>query len=82
VIDWLLINNRAFVRHSRWMMAGCAFALIAIASLPHNAVDRVLALIGLATVGVIFLLWLGVVLVTLVRPRLFDEMRRRRSIDR
>jgi hypothetical protein len=79
MIDWLLMNHRHFVRASRLILASCAAALVGIASLPRTQIDRMVAVVGVAIVAAIFLVWLGIVLTTIIRPRLFVEMRERRA---
>jgi lipopolysaccharide/colanic/teichoic acid biosynthesis glycosyltransferase len=78
LIDWVLARQRGIVAGSRLIVAGCAFALIGIASLPHNAVDRVLAIIGLVLVAIVFVVWLAVVVLAIARPGLFHRLRERR----
>lgn len=75
----MLARQRGIVAGSRFIVGGCAFALIGIASLPHNAVDRVLAIIGLILVTIVFLVWLAVVTLTIAHPRLFRRLRERRA---
>lgn len=79
MIDWVLARQRGIVGGSRLIVAGCAFALIGIASLPHNAVDRIVAIIGLALVAIVFFVWLAVVTLTIAHPRLFRQLRERRA---
>ena len=79
MIDWVLARQRGIVGGSRFIVAGCAFALIGIASLPHNAVDRIVAIIGLALVAIVFAVWLAVVALTIAHPRLFRRLRERRA---
>jgi hypothetical protein len=78
LIDWLLTNQRGIVGGSRYIVAGCAFALLGIASLPRNAVDRVIAIVGLGAVALVFFGWLAVVVLTIAHPRLFRRLRQRR----
>ena len=54
MIDWLLANQRGIVGGSRYIVAGCAFGLLGIASLPRNAFDRVIAMIGVTAIGFVF----------------------------
>jgi hypothetical protein len=77
LIDWVLARQRGIVGSSRFIVAGCAFALIGIASLPHNALDRVVAIIGLVLVAIVFAVWLAVVVLTIAHPRLFRRLRER-----
>ncbi len=79
MIDWLLTNHHHFVRASRWIIAGCAAALMGIASLPRTPIDRVVAIAGIAAIGLVFFVWLGIALLTILRPRIFAEMRQRRG---
>jgi hypothetical protein len=79
MIDWLLANHPHFVRYSRWVLAACAAALLGIANLPRNPLDRVIAIVGLATIALVFAVWLALVLTTILRPRTFEDMRRRRA---
>lgn len=79
MIDWVLARQRGIVGGGRFIVAGCAFALIGIASLPHNAVDRVVAIIGLILVAMVFFVWLAVVVLTIAHPRLFRRLRERRA---
>ena len=79
MIDWVLARQRGIVSGSRFIVAGCAFALIGIASLPRNAVDRVVAIIGLILVAIVFFTWLAVVALTIAHPRLFRQLRERRA---
>ncbi len=79
MIDWLLDNHRGIVGWSRWICAGCALALVAIAGLPRGPIDRVIAIVGLALIAAIFVSCLTTVVVFLVRPRLFDRIRARRA---
>jgi hypothetical protein len=81
LIDWLLANHRAIVAGSRYIVGGCALALIGIASLPHNSIDRVVAVIGILAIALIFLGWLAVIIVTIAHPRLFHRLRDRRRKD-
>ena len=78
MIDWLLARQRGIVGGSRFIVAGCAFALIGIASMPHNAIDRIVAIISLIFVAIVFFLWLAVVVLTIAHPRLFHRLRERR----
>jgi DNA-binding transcriptional LysR family regulator len=79
VIDWLLANHPHFIRFSRWIVVACAAALLGIARLPHSAVDRVIAIVGILLVGLVFALWLAVVLVTIIRPRTLADIRQSRA---
>ena len=79
MIDWLLTNHHHFVRASRWIVAGCAAALMGIAGLPRTPIDRVIALIGVVIIGLVFIVWLGIALLTILRPRFFAEMRQHRT---
>jgi hypothetical protein len=79
MLDWILANHRDLVRASRWIVTGCGLALMAIAQLPHDLFDRALAVVGMICVAIAFLIWFGVVIVTIVRPRTFEEIRRRRA---
>ncbi|PXA86406.1 hypothetical protein DMC47_34860 [Nostoc sp. 3335mG] len=79
MIDWLLSNHRHFVRFSRWIVAACATALVGIAGLPRTPFDRLAAIIGVSFVALIMLVWLVIVLVTILRPRIFAELRQRRA---
>lgn len=79
MIDWLLTNHHHFVKASRWIIAGCAAALMGIASLPRTPIDRVVALIGVVIIGLVFIVWLGIALLTILRPRISAEMRQRRA---
>jgi|GEM_PF-2941487 len=79
MIDWLLANHHHFVRFSRWMVVACGGALLGIASLPHNAIDRVIAIVGLLLVGLVFAVWLAIALITIIRPRTFADIRQRRA---
>lgn len=79
MIDWVLARQRGIVGGSRFIVAGCAFALIGIASLPHSAFDRIVAVIGLMTVATVFLVWLAVVVLTIANPRLLRRLRERRA---
>jgi len=82
MIDWLLTNHHHFVRASRWIVAGCAATLMGIASLPRTPIDRVVAIVGIAAIGLVFFVWLGIALITILRPRIFSEMRQRRASRR
>lgn len=79
MIDWVLANHREIVRFSRWLVVACGAALFGIASLPHTTFNRLLAIAGLAAIGLVVVVWLSVVLVTILHPRLFAEIRQRRS---
>jgi lipopolysaccharide/colanic/teichoic acid biosynthesis glycosyltransferase len=79
LIDWVLARQRGIVRGSRFIVAGCAFALIGIASLPRNAIDRILAIVGLTLVAFVFFVWLAVVALTIAHPGLFRQLRERRA---
>jgi len=79
MIDWLLANHPHFIRFSRWIVVACGGALLAIASLPHNAVDRVIAIVGVLLVGLVFAIWLAIALITIIRPRIFADLRQRRA---
>ncbi|WP_454884038.1 hypothetical protein [Sphingomonas oryzagri] len=79
MIDWLLSNHRHFVVFSRWIVAGCAAALLGIANLPRTPLDRIVAIAGSACIASIILLWLAIVLVTILRPRTFAELRQRQA---
>jgi len=79
LIDWVLARQRGIVGGSRFIVSGCAFALMGIASLPHNAVDRIVAIIGLVLVAIVFAVWLTVVVLTVANPRLFVRLRERRA---
>jgi hypothetical protein len=79
LIDWLLARQRGIVGGSRFIVAGCAFALIGIASLPHTALDRIVAIISLILVAIVFFVWLAVVVLTIAHPRLFHRLRERRA---
>lgn len=79
MIDWLLMNHHYFVRASRWIVMGCAAALLGFASLSPTPVNRIIALAGIAAVGLVFLIWLVIALVTIFRPRIFVQMRQRRA---
>lgn len=79
MIDWLLSNQPHIIRWSRWIILCCAAALLGISRLPHNAFDRIVAIMGLIVVATIFVIWLGVALTTIFKPRLFGELRRRRA---
>jgi apolipoprotein N-acyltransferase len=74
VIHWVVSQRFALIRFSRWILAVCAFALVGIAQLPHNPLDRILAIIGIAVIGLVFLVWLAVALVMILRPRLFERV--------
>ena len=74
MIHWVVSQRVALIRYSRWILALCAFALAGIAQLPHNPLDRILAIVGIAAVGSVFLIWLTVALVTIFRPRLFERV--------
>lgn len=82
MIDWLLANHRNIVTASRFIVGGCAIALIGIASLPPNNVNRIVAVVGILAIALIFLGWLAVVIVTIAHPRLFHRLRDRRREDR
>ena len=75
----MLARQRGIVGGSRFIVAGCAFALIGIASLPRNAVDRVVAIIGLTLVAIVFFTWLAVVALTIANPRLLRRLKERRA---
>jgi Na+/proline symporter len=79
MIDWLLANHPHLVRYRRWVVVACAAALLGIARLPPNPLDRVIAIAGLALVALVFAVWLAIMLVTILRPRLFEDMRRHRA---
>jgi uncharacterized membrane protein YhaH (DUF805 family) len=80
IFNWLLDHRGEWVRASRWIVFGCAMALIAISQLPHGPVDRVLAIIALALVALVFATWLVLVLAVVMIPRrLRDLDARRRS---
>ncbi len=79
MIDWLITHHRDAIRASRWIVVGSGAALLGLASLPHNPADRIIALVGLAIVAVVFAAWLGIMLVTILRPRLFGELQRKRA---
>lgn len=79
MIDWVLARQRGIVGGSRFIVAGCAFALIGIASLPHNAIDRIVAIVGLTLVAIVFAVWLAVVVLTIAHPRLFRRLRESRA---
>ena len=81
MIEWLLANHRGIVAGSRFIVGGCAVALIGIASLPHNNIDRFVAVIGILVIALIFLGWLAVIVVTIANPRLFHRSRDRRRND-
>ena len=77
VIDWLLSNHYRLA--TRWMIVVFAVLLLGIANLPPNPLDRILAIVGLCCLGPLMLLWLAIVLITLIRPRTFSELRDRRT---
>jgi hypothetical protein len=79
LIDWLLARQRGIVGGSRFIVAGCAFALIGIASLPHTGLDRIVAIISLILVAIVFFVWLAVVVLTIAQPRLFHRLREHRA---
>ena len=79
MIDWLLSNHRHFVVFSRWIVAGCAATLLGIANLPRTPLDRVIAIIGLPCIALVMLVWLAIVLITIIRPRTFAELRKKRA---
>jgi uncharacterized membrane protein YhaH (DUF805 family) len=80
VVHWLLDHRSEWARGGRWIVFGCAMALIAISRLPHGPVDRVLAIIALALVALVFVTWLVLVLAMVMIPRrLRDLDARRRS---
>jgi len=76
VIDWLLSNHYRLA--TRWMIIVFAVLLLGIANLPPTPLDSILAIIGLFCIGVLMLLWLAIILITLIRPRTFAELRNRR----
>jgi hypothetical protein len=78
VINWWLGPHPNSYWLTRGLLFGCTGILLAVADLPHNTVDRVIALIAVAAVAVIFLLWLARVLILIVHPRLPQDMLRRR----
>lgn len=79
MIDWLLKGQGHLVRFSRWIVLGCAMMIVGISRLPRTSVDRVIALVILVVIGTIFAVWLLVILVTILAPGLFDNLRRRRA---
>jgi hypothetical protein len=79
LIDWLLANHRMIVRWGRWIVLACVAMLLGIAQLPHNAVDRVLGIVGLLVVGTVFVAWLALAVVSLAFPRSLETLRRRRG---
>ncbi len=79
MIDWILAHQPSVVRFSRWIVVACAFALLGISRLEPSPLNRIVAIVGLATIGLVFAAWLAIVLITIIRPRLFDDLRRRRS---
>ena len=74
MIHWVVSQRFALIRYSRWILAACAFALVGIAQLPHNRLDRVLAIVGIAVVSLVFVMWFIVALVTILQPRLFERV--------
>jgi hypothetical protein len=81
MIDWVLANRHHIVRTSRWIVAGCAAALLAVSNLPHTPFGRVVAVVGIAAIALVFFVWLGIVLIAVLRPHAFQNARRRR-VDR
>ena len=79
MIDWLLSAQPHALRASRWIVLCCCLALLSLASLPHNAADRIIAIVGVTVIFVVFALWLGMVALAILKPRLFDDLRRKRS---
>jgi hypothetical protein len=79
MIEWLLANYHHFVRASRWIVVSCAGVLLGIASLPRTPVNRVIAVAGVGAVGLVFVTWLAIMLLTILRPRVFAEARQRRA---
>lgn len=82
MIDWLLMHQRGVVRFSRWILFGCALALIEIMRLPKTPIDRMISIAFVILVGVVFAVWLTITLITILAPRLFDELRRHRAAAR
>jgi hypothetical protein len=79
MIYWLLRHQPSVIRASRWIVAGCAFALLGLASLPHNPLDRIVAVAGIVIIAAIFLIWLTLVLLTVFHPRLIQKLRHQRA---
>jgi hypothetical protein len=82
VIDWLLKSQLEIVRFSRWIVSGCALAIVAVSRLPRTPPDRVAAILVVAIAGTIFAVWLAVTVVTLIVPSLFSDLRRQRAEGR
>ena len=82
MIDWLLNNHRSIIARSRWILVACAAALLAISRLPPTLMDRWLARVGVAAIALVFILWAVLALLAVFRPRLLDEIQRRRSETR
>jgi hypothetical protein len=53
-------------------------ALLGLASLPHSAADRIIAIVGVTVIIAIFALWLGMVALAILKPRRFEDLRRKR----
>ena len=79
MIDWWLGEHPNSYWLTRGLLFGCAGLLLAVADLPHNDADRVVAIVAVAAVAVIFLLWLARILILIIHPRLLLEMRRKRA---
>ena len=79
MINWLLSNHRGVIRASRWIVIACALALLGIAGLPHNAVDRAIGIVGIVLVAGAFLAWLALAVAMVVRPRLVHDLQRKRA---
>jgi hypothetical protein len=80
MIDWLLAAQPHVVRASRWIVLCCGMGLLGLASLPHNTVDRIIAIVGVVVIAAVFALWLGMALITILTPRLFHNLRRRSKV--
>jgi hypothetical protein len=82
MIDWMLTHRRDVVRFSRWILFGCALALIEIMRLPKTPIDRMISIAFVILVGIVFAVWLIITLITIFAPHLFDELHRRRAAAR
>ena len=79
MIDWILAHQLSIVRFSRWIVVACALGLLGISQLEPGPLNRAVAIVGLAAISLVFMVWLAIVLITIIRPRFFDDLRRRRS---
>lgn len=80
MIDWLLAAQPHALGAGRWVIGCCGLAVLGLGGLPHDTAHRIIAITGLAVTAIVFALWLGMVIVTILCPRLLADLRRKRAV--